>query len=154
MARSLALALAVPTLALALAAGAPGDVEARPRAPALSTSKLPPLTWSDLAQPSPLTAEEEALPIVSALAHRFNPGMAFPTKDIWPVEVRYSWHDGSPLIARVMGKDNKVIREYIAVTNERLHANDWGDLPTADADGNRIDYHVDAPGDDRSDRGL
>jgi hypothetical protein len=66
---------------------------------------------------------------VRALAHRFNPAMAFPTRDVWPVEVRYSWHDGSPLIARVMSKENKVLREYIALANERLEANDWGTCP-------------------------
>jgi hypothetical protein len=126
----------------------------RVKAPTLTHSKLPPLTWSDLAQPEPLTPDEEELPLVQALAHRFNPAMAFPTRDIWPVEVRYAWHDGSPLIARVMSPEKKVLREYVAVTNERLAANDWGDLPTTDEDGNRIDYHVDAPGDDRSEHGL
>lgn len=126
----------------------------RVKAPTLTHSSLPPLTWGDLHQPEPLTPDEEELPLIQALAHRFNPAMAFPTKDIWPVEVRYSWHDGSPLIARVMSKENKVLREYIALTNERLRANDWGDLPTTDEDGHRIDYHVDAPGDDRADRGL
>src|SRR5438046_12249 len=83
----------------------------RVKAPAITNSKLPPLTWSDLAQPEPLTPDEEELPLVRALAHRFNPAMAFPTRDIWPVEVRYAWHDGSPLIARVMSKDNRVLRE-------------------------------------------
>jgi hypothetical protein len=126
----------------------------RVKAPTLTHSSLPPLTWSDLAQPEPLTPDEEELPLVRALAHRFNPAMAFPTRDIWPVEVRYSWHDGSPLIARVMSKDNKILREYIARTNEQLRANDWGDLPTEDEDGNHIDYHVDAPGDDRADHGV
>jgi hypothetical protein len=126
----------------------------RVKAPTLTHSKLPPLTWGDLAQPEPLTPDEEELPLVRALAHRFNPAMAFPTRDVWPVEVRYAWHDGSPLIARVMNKDNKILREYVALTNERLRANDWGDLPTEDEDGNRIDYHVDAPGDDRIDHGV
>src|SRR5690242_18460271 len=78
----------------------------RLRPPPLTSSKLPPLTWGDLAQPEPLTPDEEELPVLRAMAHRFNPAMAFPTRDIWPVEVRYSWHDGSPLIARVMSPDN------------------------------------------------
>jgi hypothetical protein len=121
----------------------------RVTAPALSDSRLPPLTWSDLARPSPLTAEEEALPIVTAVAHRFNPGMAFPTRDIWPVEVKYAWHDGSPLRARVVTPEGRVLREYVALPHERLAANDWGDLPAEDPQGNRIDYYVDAPGDDR-----
>src|SRR5256885_16648929 len=58
----------------------------RVSAPTLSDSHLPPLTWSDLSEPSPLTPEEEELPLVRALAHRFNPAMAFPTRDIWPVD--------------------------------------------------------------------
>jgi hypothetical protein len=148
--------------ALLLAVTGPGHAEAesrRPRlprvkAPTLTRSKLPPLTWSDLAQPEPLTPDEEELPLVRALAHRFNPAMAFPTRDIWPVEVSYSWNDGSPLIARVMSGDNRVLREYVALTHEQLAANDWGDLPTEDADGNRIDYHVDAPGDDRAEHNV
>jgi hypothetical protein len=126
----------------------------RLRPPALSNSKLPPLTWGDLAQPEPLTPDEEELPVLRAMAHRFNPAMAFPTRDIWPVEVRYAWHDGSPLIARVMSRDNRMLREYIALPSERLAANDWGDLPTEDQEGNRIDYHVDAPGDDRIDHNV
>jgi hypothetical protein len=135
---------------------APGQRSRLPRvkAPTLNHSNLPPLTWKDLAQSEPLTPDEEELPLLRAMAHRFNPAMAFPTKDIWPVEVRYAWHDGSPLIARVMTKDHRVLREYVAVSNERLRANDWGDLPTEDEDGNRIDYHLDAPGDDRADKNV
>jgi hypothetical protein len=58
--------------------------------------------------------------------------MAFPTRDIWPVEVRYAWHDGSPLQARVVSTQNACLREYTALPHERLAANDWGDLPTED----------------------
>lgn len=115
----------------------------------IAQSRLPPLTWRDLASPSPLSPEEEALPIVHRLARRFNPAMAFPTRDIWPVEVRYAWHDGSPLMARVIGDDGGSVREYIALPHERLANNDWGDLPTHDDENRRIDYYVDAPGDDR-----
>lgn len=121
----------------------------RVTAPALSDNRLPPLTWSDLARPSSLTPEEEALPILTAMAHRFNPAMAFPTRDIWPVEVRYAWHDGSPLRARVTTPEGRVLREFVALPHERLAANDWGDLQAEDPQGNRIDYYVDAPGDDR-----
>lgn len=151
---------ALLTAALLSAAAGPVRAEghrlpvARVKAPTLTHSKLPPLTWSDLARPEPLSPDEEELPLVRSLAHRFNPAMAFPTRDIWPVEVRYAWHDGSPLIARVMSKDNRLLREYIALSHERLTANDWGDLPTQDQEGNRIDYHVDAPGDDRIDHNL
>jgi hypothetical protein len=124
------------------------------KAPRLQDSRLPPLTWNDLAQPTPLTPDEEELPLVRALAHRFNPAMALPTKDIWPVEVRYAWHDGSPLKARVVSTQGRVLREYVALPHERLAANDWDDLPTEDEDGNRIDYYVDAPGDDRVEDNL
>src|SRR4051812_6390462 len=124
----------------------------RVKAPTLTHSKLPPLTWGDLAQPTPLTPDEEELPLVRALAHRFNPAMAFPTRDIWPVEVRYAWNDGAPLMARVMGPSGRVLREYVALPHDRLAANDWGDLPTEDDEGNRIDYYVDAPGDDRAEQ--
>jgi hypothetical protein len=155
---------AISTILLATMAGgsptqaAPGagqgetSPEPKPRrvkAPRLQDSRLPPLTWNDLAQATPLTPDEEELPLVRALAHRFNPAMALPTRDIWPVEVRYAWHDGSPLRARVVSTQNRVLREYTALPHERLAANDWGDLPTEDEDGNRIDYYVDAPGDDR-----
>src|SRR5829696_754744 len=89
----------------------------RVKAPTLTHSKLPPLTWSDLHQPEPLTPDEEELPLIQALAHRFNPAMAFPTRDIWPVEVRYSWHDGSPLQARVVSPDGRELRSYEALPN-------------------------------------
>jgi hypothetical protein len=126
----------------------------RVSAPTLSHSRLPPLTWSDLAEPSPLTPEEEELPLVRALAHRFNPAMVFPTRDVWPVNVRYAWHDGSPLMARVVTAAGGVLREYVALPHERLAADDRGDLPTEDAQGNHIHYYVDAPGDDRVEQNL
>jgi hypothetical protein len=143
---------------LALVVGEPAQAQAprahRVKAPAIAQNNLPPLTWGDLAEPSQLTPEEEDLPLVRALAHRFNPAMAFPTRDIWPVPVRYAWHDGSPLTARVIGSGGQVLRQYVALSNQRLSSNDWGDLPTQDADGNRIDYFVDAPGDDRVERDV
>src|SRR5262245_39773487 len=74
-------------------------------APALLRRSLPPLSWHDLADPTALAAEEESLPAVAALARQFNPGMALPTQDIWPVDVRYAWHDGSDLKARVISKE-------------------------------------------------
>lgn len=128
---------------------APAKAGRKAGVPTLAHTVLPPLTWRDLAAPTPLTAEEEASPAVAQLARRFNPGMALPTRDVWPVEVRYGWHDGSPLMARVVEPDGRVVREYEALSHERLANNDWGDLPTTDADGNKIHYNVDAPGDDR-----
>src|SRR3954469_8080677 len=126
----------------------------RVSAPTLSHRGLPPLTWSDLAEPSQLTPEEEELPLVRVIAHRYNPAMAFPTRDVWPVPVRYAWHDGSPLMARVVSPAGRVQREYVALSPDRLAADDWGDLPTDDAQGNHIHYYVDAPGDDRIEQNL
>jgi hypothetical protein len=124
------------------------------RAPALLRSSLPPLAWRDLANATPLSAEEEASPAAAALARRFNPGMALPTHDIWPVDVRYAWHDGSDLKARVVDRDGREISEYVALPKERLANHEWGGLPEKDTLGNRIDYYVDAPGDDRAEQGV
>lgn len=111
-------------------------------------------TWQSLAQPSPLSAEEEAQEAGPRLARRFNPAMAFTTRDIWPVEVRYAWADGADLIARVLGPDGHTVREYVAREHANLVDNDWGDLPQIDEAGQPIHYFVDAPGDDRLDRGV
>ncbi len=121
----------------------------RVRAPALARRDLPPLTWADLSKATPLDADEEVSPAVATLAQRFSPAMAFPTRDIWPVEVRYAWHDGSPLTARVVTDEGRVLRQYVALPHDRLDGNAWRDLPVDDGEGHRIDYHVDAPGDDR-----
>jgi hypothetical protein len=115
---------------------------------------VPAVAWRDLASPAPLTAAEEANPAAAALARRFNPAMAFGHRDIWPVSLRYSWADGSNLTAAVVDDQGKTLREYEALTNDRLANDDWGDLPTTDSEGNRIRYSVDAPGDDRSERGV
>jgi len=108
----------------------------------------------NLAAPSALTPDEEASPIPAILARRFNPAMAFATQDIWPVPVSYAFAGGAPLTGRIRAPGGGVAREFVAVSNRRLLENDWGDLSTTDPDGNPIDYHVDAPGDDRVSRGL
>jgi hypothetical protein len=105
-------------------------------------------TWSALADPAPLTAAEEAAPQAAALARRFNPAMAFPTRDIWPTSVAYAWHDSPSLMARVVAKTGRVVREYVAVAGAALEK-DWGRLPDADAGGDSVEYYIDAPGDDR-----
>jgi hypothetical protein len=86
---------------------------------------------------------------VDALARRFNPAMAFPIEDVWPVEVRYAWHDGADLRARVEGRAGRRTREYVAVRGRDLSHTDWSGLPHRTADGDPIRYYVDAPGDDR-----
>ena len=100
-----------------------------------------------LADPSPLTAEEEAHPRALALARSFNPAMVLPQRDVWPVEVRYAWHDGADLVARVQSKQGK--REYVAVAGQLLDRVDWSYLPSQTPDGEEVRYYVDAPGDDR-----
>ncbi len=136
----------------------PGGARVRPRPSlprtVLPRTALPPLTWRDLAQPAPLSAAEEALAGTAKLASRFNPAMALPTRDIWPVEVRYAWHDGSDLKACVVGDSGRTLREYVALPKERLAAHEWADLPDKDKDGNCINYSVDAPGDDRAVQGV
>lgn len=104
-----------------------------------------------MADPSPLSADEERLPVVGALARRFNPAMSFPVRDVWPVEVRYAWHDGADLVARVQGRAGGG-REYVAVRNRDLARTDWSRLPHETKDGRPIRYYVDAPGDDRPSR--
>jgi hypothetical protein len=98
------------------------------------------------AVPAPLDAEEAASAAGFALARRFNPAMAFPIPDIWPVEVRYAWHDGADLMAHVDGGPTS---SYLAVPGSSLGVVDWSDLPHHTPDGRAIRYYVDAPGDDR-----
>jgi hypothetical protein len=111
-------------------------------------------SWAELAQPTPLSPEEEASPAGAVLARRFNPAMAFVHEDIWPVPVSYAWADGAGLSARVMGSDGRVLREAEALTHEALAAHAWGDLPDADPEGKPLHYFVDGPGDDRLSEGV
>lgn len=108
--------------------------------------------WSALSKPAALSAAEEASPAALALAQRFNPAMAFPTRDIWPTSVSYAWHDNAQLMARVVAKTGRVVREYVAGGAETLSRVAWGKLPENNPDG-EIQYYVDAPGDDRKDAG-
>jgi hypothetical protein len=75
--------------------------------------------------------------------------MAFPILDVWPVEVRYAWHDGADLIARVEAGAGKSRQEYVAARGRDLSRTDWSQLPAQARDGRPIRYYVDAPGDDR-----
>ena len=114
----------------------------------------PDISWTDLAAPTSLTAAEEASAAGAILARRFNPAMAFGHRDIWPVSLSYTWADGANLMAAVVDNQGQTLSEYEALPNQSLIDDDWGDLPTTDADGNNIRYSIDAPGDDRSERGL
>lgn len=101
---------------------------------------------------SPLLPDEEQVAATGELAARFNPAMAFPSRDIWPVDVSYAWHDGSPLVARVKRGLRTVEREARSATDLGRHA--WGDLPGSDPDGRNISYGIDAPGDDELENGV
>jgi hypothetical protein len=102
-----------------------------------------------LARPSPLTAAEEANPGIQGLARRFNPAMVMPIPEIWPVEVRYAWHDGADLVAEVKAEAGLPARRWVAVPAADLARRDWSRLPHQLSDGRPIRYYVDAPGDDR-----
>ena len=103
----------------------------------------------------PLTAAEEGDPALAALARRFNPAMALPDADgPWPVSVRYTWSEGANLQARTVAADGDVLRTATAMAGSELDRTPWHDLPANDGDGNRIEYWVDAPGDDRPRDGM
>ena len=97
-------------------------------------------------QVSPLSASEEADPALLQIARRFNPAMAMPIREIWPVELGYAWHDGADLMAHVDGDDARDDR--VAVRSADLQRVDWSRLPTQTDDGRAIRYYIDAPGDD------
>ena len=67
----------------------------------------------------------------------------------WPVAVRYSWGGGADLQARTVDSDGKVLRAGTALANAELDHRAWDELPVRDANGNRIEYWIDSPGDDR-----
>jgi hypothetical protein len=102
---------------------------------------------SEQAAPTPLDEEEAASPDILALARRFNPAMAFPIPDIWPVEVRYAWHDGANLMAQVDGSGRA--RQRVVLRASSLARVDWSRLPHRTPAGDSIRYYIDAPGDDR-----
>ena len=72
----------------------------------------------------------------------------------WPVAVRYSWGGGADLQARTVDGDGKVLRAGTALANAELDHRAWDELPVRDANGNRIEYWIDGPGDNRVSHGL
>jgi hypothetical protein len=106
-------------------------------------------TLMGLARPAPLTPAEASHPAVAQLARRFNPAMVMPIREIWPVEVRYAWHDGGDLIAEVGAGRGRSARRWVARTAGELAHRDWSRLPHHLPDGRPVRYYVDAPGDDR-----
>jgi hypothetical protein len=95
---------------------------------------------------SSLDADEERCPTLMAIARRFNPAMALPIRDVWPVEVRYAWHDGADLVAQADGDKGEPTTVVKAADLDRT---DWSRLPHRTADGRALRYYIDAPGDDR-----
>jgi hypothetical protein len=102
-----------------------------------------------------LSSAEEAAPAAAEIARRFNPAMALlDTDGPWPVSVRYAWSGGADLQARTVGRGGKVLRTATVTANADLDRARWDELPGRDAAGNRIEYWVDGPGDDRVRDGL
>jgi hypothetical protein len=103
----------------------------------------------------PLTATEERDPAALEIARRFNPAMALPDRDgPWPVAVRYSWSHGAALQSRTVDDRGTVLRSDEAVAGGDLDRKAWDQLPDRDANGNRVEYWIDGPGDDRARQGL
>jgi hypothetical protein len=75
--------------------------------------------------------------------------MALPDKDgPWPVAVSYGWSGGADLQARTVDGDGAILRSERAVARADLDRTAWDQLPDRDAQGNRIEYWIDGPGDD------
>jgi hypothetical protein len=111
--------------------------------------------WVTPAAVEPLSAGEEHDPVALEIARRFNPTMALPDGDgPWPVAVRYSWGGGADLQARTVDGKGAVLRTARAFAGAELDRRAWDELPVQDADGNRIEYWIDAPGDDRVSQGI
>ena len=109
-----------------------------------------PVSPVQLPAATPLDVAEEQDPGLLEIARQFNPAMAFAIRDIWPVEVRYAWHEGSPLVARTEDGDGPA-HEAAMVPGADLERVDWSRLPARTSDGRELRYYLDAPGDDRRD---
>ncbi len=98
----------------------------------------------------PLTVAEEHDPAAAEIARRFNPAMALPDRDgPWPVSVGYPGA-AAPICSRARSPATTL--SFAPTRRSRTPtstASPWGDLPDHDARGNRIEYWIDGPGDDR-----
>jgi hypothetical protein len=111
--------------------------------------------WVNHGPVEPLDAREEASPAALALARRFNPAMAFPEADgLTPVAVSYAWSGGADLRSRSVAADGRIVRDAVVRKAADLDRVRWDELPTRDGRGNRVEYWVDAPGDDRRTEGV
>jgi hypothetical protein len=110
--------------------------------------------WIAGMRATPLDPGEESSPAATVLARRFAPALALPNAaDPWPVSVSYAWQD-SDLMARVVSPAGEILHDQVALPRGTLHTKGWDHLPVRDPQGNRIEYWVDAPGDDRLEGGT
>jgi len=112
--------------------------------------------WAAHGPVQPLDAREEASPEAQAIARRFNPAMALPAGGggLTPVAVSYAWSGGADLMERAVAPDGHVVHEAVARKSAELDRVRWDELPHRDAHGNRMEYWVDAPGDDHMEAGM
>lgn len=93
---------------------------------------------AQFSSPGPLTAAEERSEAVSVLAKRHVPALALCNPNMWPVDVSYCWHDGSPVYTECSpGRRQTVVR------HEQLIAGEF--MPPPPDFGNPKHY-IDAPG--------
>jgi hypothetical protein len=68
--------------------------------------------------------------------------------------VSYAWSGGADLMGRAVAPDGHVVRETVSRKSADLDRLRWDDLPTRDANGNKMEYWIDAPGDDQRTGGM
>jgi hypothetical protein len=103
----------------------------------------------------PLDAREEQSAAAQTLARRFNPAMALPDADgLTPVAVSYAWSGGSDLMGRTIADDGRIVRDEVVRKGADLDRTRWDTLPAHDGHGNKMQYWIDAPGDDRLQAGV
>jgi hypothetical protein len=111
--------------------------------------------WATHGPVEPLDAREETSAAAQALARRYNPAMALPEADgLTPVAVSYAWSGGSDLMGRAVAADGHVVRDEVVRKGIDLDRVPWDTLPARDAAGNKMQYWIDAPGDDRLEGGV
>ena len=94
-------------------------------------------------------------PTALALARQFNPAMALPEADgLTPTAVSYAWSGGADLMGRAVAADGRNVRNDVVRKSAELDRTRWDDLPARDRNGNKMEYWVDAPGDDKTEGGV
>ncbi len=95
--------------------------------------------------PTALTACEEESEALYILARRHNPAMAFPNRDMWPVNVAYSWQDGSDLYRETVGG----VRQVVLANAELRRRDVFHEAPKASQASDQATnaFYIDVPGD-------